>query len=163
MGSASQRQNLDEASRAHMMLVQKVRLNPSSGDVRSEVEVVDRSPPTLLYLYFWYISSDRRAHCGSSCWWQARHRIRAQRPTHEQDVGLRTMDHVVHPATALLHADATPLALREHPALGRILGNMLRENDVAVLELAVVVLLRVFDLLSHLICRDAHYRRGRSN
>ena len=40
------------------------------------------------------------------------------------------MDGVVHPAAALLHAHAAPLGLRQKAALGRILGDVLGQDDV---------------------------------
>ena len=40
------------------------------------------------------------------------------------------VDGVVHPTAALLHAHAAPLGLRQKAALGRILGNVLGQDDV---------------------------------
>ena len=62
---------------------------------------------------------------------QARGRVGALRAAEEQDVWLRAVDGVVHPAAALLHAQAPPLALGEQAALGRVLCNVLGQDDVA--------------------------------
>ena len=62
---------------------------------------------------------------------EARGRVGALGAAEEQDVGLRAVDGVVHPAAALLHAEATPLGLREQAALGRVLRDVLRQDHMA--------------------------------
>ena len=62
---------------------------------------------------------------------EARGRVRALRAAEEEDVRLRPVNGVVHPAAALLHAQAAPLALREQAALGRILRDVLGQDHVA--------------------------------
>ena len=48
----------------------------------------------------------------------------------QHDVGLRSVDGVVHPPAALLHAHAAPLRLSQQPPLGSILGNVFGQDDV---------------------------------
>ena len=62
---------------------------------------------------------------------EARRRVGALRAAEEQDVRLRPVDRVVHPAAALLHAEAAPLGLGEKAALGRVLRDVLGQDDVA--------------------------------
>lgn len=57
------------------------------------------------------------------------------------------MCRVVLPASALLNSQVSPLKLRQSSVLGKVSCMILGENDVSVLELAVLVLLRVFNLL----------------
>eukprot|EP01084_Bolivina_argentea_P009396 17550_1 len=64
----------------------------------------------------------------------------------EEDMGLGLVDHVVTPADGLLHAEHAPLGLVHEAAAGDVAGEVLGEDDVAVLKLVVVVLLAVEDL-----------------
>ena len=73
-------------------------------------------------------------------------RVGSQRPAEQQDVGLGLVAGIVLPAAALLDPQATPLRVRQSTILGQSFGRLLRQNDVTVLELAVLVLLRVLDL-----------------
>eukprot|EP00406_Dinophysis_acuminata_P009356 CAMPEP_0179228248 /NCGR_PEP_ID=MMETSP0797-20121207/9729_1 /TAXON_ID=47934 /ORGANISM="Dinophysis acuminata, Strain DAEP01" /LENGTH=174 /DNA_ID=CAMNT_0020935297 /DNA_START=191 /DNA_END=715 /DNA_ORIENTATION=+ len=77
--------------------------------------------------------------------------VRAQGAAEKEDVRLRAVDLVVHPAQALLHAEHPPLhVLQQAPALGDLVHlprDCLRENHVPVLIHVVKILLRVLDLV----------------
>ena len=68
-------------------------------------------------------------------------------PPEQQDVLLRPVEHVVHPAQALLDAQVPPLRLGHQVRLRHELGEVPGEHHVAVLELVVSVLVAVVDVL----------------
>lgn len=57
------------------------------------------------------------------------------------------MYHIVNPALALLDAEAAPLRLRHEVRLRNQLGDLFRQHYVPVLENAVVVFVRVVDIV----------------
>jgi hypothetical protein len=56
------------------------------------------------------------------------------------------MARVVFPAARLLNSQGAPLGITQGAVLGDLLGSLLGQDDVPVLELAVLVLLGVVDL-----------------
>lgn len=72
--------------------------------------------------------------------------IRAQGPAKQQDVGLGPVARVVLPPARLLHTKVAPFDIGKRAVLGQRLGRILRQDNVSVLELAVLVLLRVLNL-----------------
>lgn len=79
-----------------------------------------------------------RIHCGGR-----RVLAIANRPTEEQDVWFRLVNCIVDPSQRLLHADASPLCFAQQPARWHLAGDALRQNDVAVLVLVIIVLVTV--------------------
>ena len=75
----------------------------------------------------------------------SRLRVGAQGAAEEEDVRLRPVDGVVHPAAGLLYSNAAPLALGQEAVLGEGLGQILREDDVPVFVFLVGVLFGVLD------------------
>lgn len=67
-------------------------------------------------------------------------------PPEEHDVRLRSVDCIVHPSSALLHSDGTPLIFREKAILRKQFGHFRRKNYMPVLVSVIEVLLRVLDL-----------------
>jgi len=51
---------------------------------------------------------------------------------------------VVFPASALLHAKRSPFGIGKHLVLGQVLGHVLWQNHMPVLELAILVLCSVW-------------------
>jgi len=76
----------------------------------------------------------------------ARQRVGAERSAEKEDVGLGSVARIVLPPAALLHPQSAPLNVGQGAVLGQRLGRLLRKNNMSVLELAVLVLLRVFNL-----------------
>jgi hypothetical protein len=75
---------------------------------------------------------------------------RADRAAEEQDVGLWAVDLIVDPAAGLHDAEAAPLGLgKQTRRVGKALGNVAGEQDMAVLVHVVRVAVRVLNL-SHL-------------
>ena len=84
----------------------------------------------------------------------ARGRISAQRPAEQQDKGLRLMDFIVDPASRLLDTEGAPFLLQKESTAGHGSVDGLGQEDVAVLELVILILLAVLDLVGevrHLI------------
>jgi hypothetical protein len=79
---------------------------------------------------------------------------RAEGSSEQQNVGFRLVRSVVLPSSALLHAQVAPLKLSQSSVLGEVSGVVLGKDDVSVLVLAVLVLLRVFNLLGEQIRKD---------
>jgi hypothetical protein len=82
--------------------------------------------------------------------WQRRrlsNSYRAKGSSEQQNVGLGLVRSVVLPSSALLDTQVAPLELSQSSVLGEVSGVILGEDDVSVLVLAVLVLLRVFNLL----------------
>jgi len=75
-------------------------------------------------------------------------RVEVLRPAEKQDVGLRSVRHVVLPPEALLDAEGAPLHLRQQDVLRDQLGDLLGQDDVPVLVHVVGVLVRVDDLVA---------------
>lgn len=70
-----------------------------------------------------------------------------QRSTEQQDVGFRLVDHVMNPAVTLLHADVSPFRLGHQVRLGHAGGDLLRQDDVPILERLVEVFVAVVDVV----------------
>lgn len=60
-------------------------------------------------------------------------------------MGLRPVHFIVHPASALLHSQASPLVLRQQASFRHLLEHVLRQMHVSILVVVVRVLLRVLD------------------
>ena len=65
----------------------------------------------------------------------------------EENMRLREVHAVVDPPDALLHPEVPPLGLRHEVVSRNQLRQLLRQDDVAVLEVLVLVLVRVVDLV----------------
>ena len=62
-------------------------------------------------------------------------------------MGLRLVDHVVDPASRLLHAEAAPFVLAQESAARHLLEEGFGQEDVAILVLIVFVFLAVLDFV----------------
>ncbi|GET91716.1 cyclin-dependent kinase regulatory subunit [Leishmania tarentolae] len=76
------------------------------------------------------------------------------RALEEQHVGLRLVNHVVHPPLRLLHAQLPPLHLTHEATGGDEAGKVLWENHVTVLEHVIVVLVTVQNLALQFLNND---------
>jgi len=65
----------------------------------------------------------------------------------QDDMGLRSMDHVMLPAQTLLNANGTPLSLTHEVVLRQQFCDFLGQNNVAVLGFIVIVFFAVAYLL----------------
>ena len=65
----------------------------------------------------------------------------------EENMRLREVHAVVDPPDALLHPEVPPLGLRHEVIPRHQLRQLLRQDDVTVLEVLVLVLVRVVDLV----------------
>jgi len=61
----------------------------------------------------------------------------------KQNVGLRSVEHVVDPTRTLLHSQVAPLGLGHQMSVGHLVGNVLGQLHVPILKVIVCVLLRV--------------------
>ena len=64
---------------------------------------------------------------------------------------LRKVHAVVDPPDALLHPEVPPLGLRHEVVSRHQLRQLLRQDDVTVLEVLVLVLVRVMDLVLNVL------------
>jgi len=60
----------------------------------------------------------------------------------------RSMNFVVYPSSTLLYPQSPPLCIgQESHGLGQLLGDLLREDHMTILEMTVLILVTVFNLL----------------
>jgi hypothetical protein len=76
----------------------------------------------------------------------ASERIGTQWPAKQKDVRFWFVASIVLPTPALLNPQSTPLGIRQSAVLREPLSSLLWQYHMAVLKLAVLVLLRVFNL-----------------
>ena len=83
---------------------------------------------------------NRRHTHSSSCTYSA------QRSSKQKDMRFGSVARVVLPAARLLNAQGAPLGVTQGAILRDLLGSLLGQDDVPVLELSVLILFGIVDL-----------------